>query len=347
MADASVFYDFGTLLSKQALINMTLSNRGAGKTYGFKKWAIKDFLKTGKQFMYVRRYMTEFKSINTFFDDIRQAFKGVDFDVKGGKRGGQFFINGKVAGYFYPLSSQAALKSSSFPMVNKMCFDEFILEKSSMRYLQDECFAFFNMIETINRLRDTTKLHDLLRVFLFANTITMVNPYFEFFDIQIAESKRFNVYPQYNNDVVVEVYNNTDYVAAKKASRMGAIMDKTPFGRYAIDGAFYADDTSFIEKHPVHAECMVCYRYGSDDVYFWVDRNNGLIYASYKGRGENKYFFTLTAEDHTENYLLMREASRNPYSRILVNAFQNGCMRFDDLSVKQKAIKILQKVGVK
>ena len=66
----SIYYDFEGLLTKNALINMTLSNRGAGKTYGFTKWAIKDFFRSGKQFVYLRRYGTELKNCDKFFNAI-------------------------------------------------------------------------------------------------------------------------------------------------------------------------------------------------------------------------------------------------------------------------------------
>ena len=50
------------------------------------------------------------------------------------------------------------------------------------------------------------KLHDLVRVFCFANTISMVNPYFQYFGLTVNTSKRFNIYKEYNNDVIVEIY---------------------------------------------------------------------------------------------------------------------------------------------
>ena len=155
-----------------------LSHRGVGKTFGFKKYAINDFLKTGKQFMYVRRFKSELKTIQSFFSDIYAEFPDHKFVVKGGNAGGHFLIDDKIAGYFYPLSTAFTLKSTPFPNVNKMCMDEFIITKGHQRYIQDEVTAFFDLIETINRLRTSEKLHDLLRVFCMANTISIVNPIF-------------------------------------------------------------------------------------------------------------------------------------------------------------------------
>ena len=53
------FYNYDKIRIYNALMNIIMTNRGFGKTYGFKDIAIKNFLKNGKQFMYVRRYKTD------------------------------------------------------------------------------------------------------------------------------------------------------------------------------------------------------------------------------------------------------------------------------------------------
>ena len=50
------YYNYDKIRSYNALMNIIMTNRGFGKTYGFKDMDIKNFLKNGKQFMYVRRY---------------------------------------------------------------------------------------------------------------------------------------------------------------------------------------------------------------------------------------------------------------------------------------------------
>ena len=54
-----MFYSYDRIRSYNAIWNFIISNRGGGKTYGFKMMGIKNFLKNGKQFIYVRRYKTE------------------------------------------------------------------------------------------------------------------------------------------------------------------------------------------------------------------------------------------------------------------------------------------------
>ena len=61
--DKSMFWDINKSVSRNCLFNFIVGNRGAGKTYGAKKYVINRFLKTGEQFVYIRRYKEELKKI--------------------------------------------------------------------------------------------------------------------------------------------------------------------------------------------------------------------------------------------------------------------------------------------
>ena len=67
-----MFYDYDKLLSRHFLIAFIIAERGVGKTFGAKVAVLKKFLKTGEQFMYVRRYKTELdSSLATFWNDLQ------------------------------------------------------------------------------------------------------------------------------------------------------------------------------------------------------------------------------------------------------------------------------------
>jgi hypothetical protein len=341
----NLHYNIEPLLTRNALINFVLSNRGPGKTFAFKDYAISDFLKTGKQFMYVRRYQTELMNISTFFNDIASFYPEHSFLVSGGKKGGKFLIDKEVAGYYAPLASQVALKSVPFPEVNKMCVDEFIIDKSNYHYLPNEVHSFFDLVETINRFRDTAKLHDLLRVFLFANTISMVNPYFDYFKLAVNPDKRFNVYKEYNNDIIVEMYKGDSFTEAKSLSRMGSIMNKTPYGQYAIMGQFYQDNDEFIQKRPSDSKCIIAIKYMDTTVYFYM--KGMYIYASYVPYKNAPWKFSLTAEDHEPKYYLIKSANACGQTNVIIEFFKMGRMYFDNQSVKQQVFKIFQCLGLR
>lgn len=54
-----MYYDINNTLSYNALFNIVLGGRGIGKSYQWKIKAVRDFLKKGKQFGYIRRYKDE------------------------------------------------------------------------------------------------------------------------------------------------------------------------------------------------------------------------------------------------------------------------------------------------
>ena len=56
-----IWFNPNKVLSYNAFLNFIVGERGVGKSYGFKKYLVKHFLKTGKQFVYVRRFKTELK----------------------------------------------------------------------------------------------------------------------------------------------------------------------------------------------------------------------------------------------------------------------------------------------
>ena len=125
-----MYWDISKPLSYNALFNFIVGNRGGGKTYGFKKYAIQKFLKTGKQFVYIRRYKDELKNCKKFFDDIVGEFPEIEFKVHNHVA----YIDGKEAGYFIVLSTAKIQKSTAFPDVETICYDEFILDKGTQHY---------------------------------------------------------------------------------------------------------------------------------------------------------------------------------------------------------------------
>ena len=160
-----MYWDINKTLSYNCLFNFIIGNRGGGKTYGFKKRAIDNFLKRGSQFVYVRRYDTEFDHIDTFFDDIAEAYEELEFKVKDGK----FFINDEIAGWYIALTKAILLKSVPFPGVTLIGFDEFIIETGVYHYLKNEVRLFLDLYSSIARDRDVI-------VFFMANAITITNP---------------------------------------------------------------------------------------------------------------------------------------------------------------------------
>lgn len=68
----SMFFDLRKYYKMGYLYNFFIGARGCGKTFSIKETTTDDFLETGEQFVYARRYDKEIenKKLKTFYDDL-------------------------------------------------------------------------------------------------------------------------------------------------------------------------------------------------------------------------------------------------------------------------------------
>lgn len=339
------------ILSYNKLLNFVLSNRGGGKTFDATRWCIDSFKKTGKQCVWVRRYDTELtgeKGILTggkFFDNVTKAdIKGfVDGVPKGAKIDGDLVnlypddeltidgyegkVNGETAIHFVALSTSRKLKSVNFPLVDKMIMDEFIIGGDNKNtYLTNEVEILLDLMETVDRLRDE------LRVLMLANSVSVVNPYFQYFHVRPRKDKRFTV----KGEICIEMFTDEAFIAMKKQTRMGKLVEGTRYGDYAIENKWLLDNDTFIEPKSPKAEFMLGMKYCGIMYGFWVDYDQGLMYVNRQYDPSSYSLYCLTKDDHEANLLLIKSLGDSKRVQRLVFAFRNGLLRFEDMQVKNQ-----------
>ena len=119
-----------------------------------------------------------------FFEQVKN-----DPDLKGHKlsnKNDTMYIDDKLAGFAIPLSIANILKSSSYEKVDTIIFDEFLIDKGSYHYLQNEVTQLLDVIETVARLRD-------IRVIFLGNAISITNPYFTYFNLSLPYNSEVNI----------------------------------------------------------------------------------------------------------------------------------------------------------
>lgn len=322
-----MWYNINNTRSRNCLFNFVIGNRGGGKTYGFKEWAIKDFLKSSRQFIYVRRYRQEFKKISTFFDDIKGAFPEQKFEVKGLS----FLIDGKTAGFALALSTAKVQKSTSFPKVNKICFDEFILDKGVYHYLPDEVTAFLELYETIARMRDVP-------VFFLSNAITVTNPYFMYFDVGLPYGKKVSC----KDDILIELVQDAEYIETKSQTRFAKIVEGTQYGNYAIENQFLRDNKNFVQKKTPGSEYYFTFLYNGDQYGVWVDYTAGVMTVSENVDPSCLRKFALTTDDHRPNTLFLKNRYQQPHFKNFVDQYKLGNVRFESINIKNICYQIIK-----
>lgn len=325
-----MFWDIQKSLSYNALFNFIVGNRGGGKTYGAKKYAVNHFLKTGKQFVYIRRYTKELNKLKQFFADLikENEFPDIKLEVKGK----QFFINNKLAGYALALSTAKIEKSNSFPDVDFIVFDEFILDKGTYRYLPDEVTNFLECYETIARKRND------VRAFFLSNAITVTNPYFLYFNIKLP----YNNTIACKNDILIELVQNADFIAAKKETRFGKLIQDTDYGRYSIDNSFLRDNKTFIEKKT--GQCNFCFQliYKGVKIGIWTNWELGKIFCSYDVDENFNIKFAITKEDFQPNTLLLSALKKNSAFKSFIQNYSLGNVYYENIHIKNLIYDIVK-----
>lgn len=321
-----MYWDINNSASYNCLFNFIVGARGVGKTYGCKKWAIKDFLKNGNQFVYVRRYKEELKKLDKFFDDINDEFPHCEFKV----HNKELKINGKVAGTAVALSTAKIEKSTPYPKVTKIIFDEFILDKGFHHYLPDEVTNFLELYSTIARTRD-------VKVYFLSNALTITNPYFIYFDLSLPYNKTIKA----ENDILLEVVKESEYEELASKTRFGKLISGTPYGDYAISNEFLRDDRNFIMKKTVTSKFVFTMVYKGKKYGVWIDYNVGLEFVSEDYDTSSLVVYSITIDDHTPNTMLLK-GQKSCLVEQFIKFYKLGLVRFESINIKNMCNEIIK-----
>ena len=181
------YYSLKRILDCDAHYNLIFGERSNGKTFAILKYGIEQYLKTGKQMGYIRRWEDDIKGnkLSKIFDALvakniieklsRGQWTGIyynarEFRLMRKEESGNRVIDDNIFCYAFSISAQEHYKSISFPNITTIFFDEFITRKL---YLTDEFILYTNLLSTIIRDRKDVK------IFMAGNTVNRYsNPYF-------------------------------------------------------------------------------------------------------------------------------------------------------------------------
>lgn len=269
------YYSLRKCLSYNRYLNILIGGRGIGKTYQLKKYVIEQYLKSKKQFVWVRRYKTEIKeAMDGFFTKYKNNYPDHKFSI----RGKTAYIDGKQAGRFIALTNADILKGSDdFSAVTTIVYDEFIIDNKSSfrRYLPNELRVFTDLQETIFRTRQDGK------VFMLANALSMINPYCLAFGI------KFHYNPLFKTDLIyAEMLSTTNELAfAKATTPQNKLATKylPEYNEYANNESFLNDDYSQIERKPKDSIQLFNIKTDNNIIYFFFASSSQALYACQSG----------------------------------------------------------------
>lgn len=227
--DTPKYYSLDNILSKNADYNIIFGERSNGKTYAALKYGIERYIKTGEQMAYIRRWREDLRGKRAENLFANHVANGLIEELTDGKFNEVFYLSNKwFLSYYdkdknkrYPdstpfcfgfcLSEQEHEKSSSYPNVTTIVFDEFLTRRI---YLPDEFMLYMNLLSTIIRQRDN------VRVFMLGNTVNKFCPYFQEMGLKnvgVMEQGTIDIYRFGEHGATVAV-EYCDTIVKQKAS---------------------------------------------------------------------------------------------------------------------------------
>lgn len=224
----SKYYNLNKIKEFKATYNVIIGQRSNGKTYATIQEGLEHSWNNNRQFAIVRRWADDFKGkrARTMFDghvnngEIERITKGVWNDV--------MYVSGawywarydeelkrmvtsiEPFAYAFAISQMEHDKSTSYPLIDIIIFDEFIA-RAKQGYLPDEFVLFMNVVSTIVRKRTNVV------IYMLGNTINQFCPYF-------AEMGLIHIKKQHSNTIDIYTYGESALKVA--VERCGEIADK-------------------------------------------------------------------------------------------------------------------------
>ena len=323
--DTPKYYSLDNILSKNADYNIIFGERSNGKTYAALKYGIERYINTGEQMAYIRRWREDLRgkrAENLFSNHVAN---GLIEELTDGKFNEVFYLSNKwFLSYYdkdknkrYPdstpfcfgfcLSEQEHEKSSSYPNVTTIVFDEFLTRRI---YLPDEFMLYMNLLSTIIRQRDNVK------VFMLGNTVNKFCPYFQEMGLKnvgVMEQGTIDIYRFGEHGATVAV-EYCDTIVKQKASNKYFCFDNQNL--QMITGGKWE-----LAVYP-HLPC----KYKPKDVLFvfYIKFNDAILQGNIIQVGEENFCYihqkTTPIKDEGNSLIYSLEMNGKPnYKRKLIS----------------------------
>ena len=322
------YYSLEKILKEESDYNIIYGERSNGKTTAVLLYALERYIKSGysKQLGIIRRWEEDLKGSKA--SQLFAAIVNLGYVSKWTNglfsnvlyRSGKWYLcnydeNAKLVdvstepfAFAFTLTSEEHYKSTSFPNIKTILFDEFITRSF---YLPDEFIKFQNLLSTIIRLNDDVK------IFMCGNTVNQFCPYFNEMGLNRIKYQKIgtiDIYHYGENSLKVAV-EYSDFNGTKKASNKYFAFDNPKLnmiksGSWEID-IYPHLPVKYHEKEILYKyyivfdnailQCEIIYSRYLQTSFTYIHRktsdikddDNGLIFSQ-EIRAERKYRTNLT-----------------------------------------------------
>lgn len=332
-----MYWDINKILPYQRNFNFINGERSIGKTYTTQKWVINKCLRTHKEFVYIVRTQDEKKSgvfALAFEKVLLKEFPQYEFKFSAE----MCTCEKETLGYCIALSESQKVKKRSFPLVDYIIFDEYMLEEGSRsNYVSgwNEPDLFLSIYHTIDREEDRVKC------FLLGNNTSFYNPYHLHPAFKIQPIKQGGIWTG-PNVLYQWAVGDKDLKKKKSKSAFVNMIDGTKYGDFAKEGNYIEDNSVFLGKHSGNSIYIMTLETNGRSFGVYSDRDNGQVVVSNHIDPSCPYRYAITLKDHTENTMLTK--MRDGHIKWLSRAFKVGIVRFESMEIKRFTEEAFEKI---
>lgn len=343
------YYSLKNILSKNAQYNIIFGERSNGKTYSVLKYGLERYVKHGEQTAIVRRWQEDFtgKRGVTLYDAI--VANGEVTRLTGGEYtniyywGSKWYLcryeDGKRINapepfaYGFSISSMEHDKSTSYPLITTICFDEFITRTA---YLPDEFVLFMNVISTIVRQRKNVK------IFMLGNTVNKFNPYFV--EMGLHHSK--NMKP---GDIDIYRYGESDLTVAVEYTKSGKAGKESDL-YFAFDNPKLQMITGGSWEIDIYPHCPIKFRPKDVAFTFFIEFSGDILQCEVVTTPDSSFIFihrkTTELKNPEEDLIFSPEIKHLPnWKRKITKPTSSVEKKIADYFVKDKVFYADNEVG--
>lgn len=238
------YYDISKLLSCNCYWMILYGMRSNGKSYATKKYTLEQSFKTGKKFVYLRRWSEDIKAkeVNTYFDDIDvKKITGGKYDGVIAFQGFFYFSyfeddkekRGDLIGRYCSLNQSERYKSQVFNDYDIVIYEEFLTNKIYLGSSDNpEPKQLMQFVSTVARDRN-------IKVFMIGNTISRVCPYFSDWGLKGIMQQQpgtIDIYHLHGENGIVDIaVENCEVVETKSLMFFGNSSKQITSGEWEVN----------------------------------------------------------------------------------------------------------------
>ena len=329
------YYTLDKVISYNIPVNIIITERGYGKSYSVKDYVVSRYLKYHEQFIYIRRYENELKSVfehgssenpKDFFDDLKEKYPEHELSAKNRK----FTCDKQVFGYAKRMTEAQDLKSSTYVNVKTIIIDEYPIEKGKRYYLPNEGMILLGMFDSIIRNRSDVK------IFILGNAVEGLeySPLFMFFNLQLPYGKK-DIKLFKENTILLQYATDSEFRKEREQTLIGKLAKGTPYETYAMQNQILDKNDNFIEKKKGSAVFSFAFIYNNEYYGVWNDFKESKIYISKDYDPTSPYIYAVTTQDFRPNTLLIKSASKYRQWKFLLDNYKLGLVYFENQKIKK------------